>query len=125
MQAWLSKGGIQGAKRAHATPLDSSMNNIGYAYDGRGSIYRGNNKSAGYGFQSRPRRMHGGRQQHHGMPNGTGGMMNSEQMHPQPEPVWPANAYPDKLMSLLKSSGEYDRLRKQIFTTFQNSVSTL
>jgi hypothetical protein len=58
------------------------------------------------------------------MPNGSGGMMNSEQIHPAPEPVWPANGYPDKLMSLLKSSGEYDRLRKQIFTTFQNSVST-
>lgn len=33
----------------------------------------------------------------------------------------PPNATPEKLIELLKSSGEYDRLRKQIFTRFQNS----
>lgn len=96
-------------------------NNVNYAYDGRGSVYRPNNahnRSAAYAYAGRPRR---GRPPHHHMANGAM-MMNHEQMLPQPEPVWPTNAYPDKLMALLKSSGEYDRLRKQIFTRFQNSV---
>ena len=130
-QAWLSTAGSKDEMDGSPSrPWTLPMSNAGYTYmyDGRGSKYRPpnnpNTKSAPYGFPSRPRRLQGGRQ-HHGIPNGGPGIASSDHIHPQPEPVWPPNAYPDKLMNLLKSSGEYDRLRKQIFGTFQNSVSCI
>jgi hypothetical protein len=97
------------------------MMNVGYIYDGRGTSYRtnGHNKAAAFSFSSRQRR-HG--RQHHYNHHHPPVMQDHQQQ--QTEPVRPPNADPEKLMTLLKSSGEYDRLRKQIFTTFQNSVCT-
>ncbi|KAG8869121.1 hypothetical protein FRC20_002085 [Serendipita sp. 405] len=89
----------------------------GYAYDGRGLTYRPNphhsfNKSAAFGF-SRSRK-YGRNAHHYNHPPAT--------VEQAAEPVRPPNAHPEKLIELLKSSGEYDRLRKQIFARFQNSV---
>ncbi|KAG8770709.1 hypothetical protein FRC16_006250, partial [Serendipita sp. 398] len=88
----------------------------GYAYDGRGLTYRPNphhsfNKSAAFGF-SRSRK-YGRNAHHYNHPPAT--------VEQAAEPVRPPNAHPEKLIELLKSSGEYDRLRKQIFARFQNS----
>ncbi|PVF94034.1 hypothetical protein CPB86DRAFT_741369 [Serendipita vermifera] len=95
------------------------MMNVGYIYDGRGTSYRTNahNKAAAFSFSSRQRRH--GRQHHYNHHHHPPVMQDHQQQ--QTEPVRPPNADPEKLMALLKSSGEYDRLRKQIFTTFQNS----
>lgn len=121
--------------------LSSTTTTIMFTYDGRGGVHRGNNgnssptKSQGYLFNSGRRRNHGHghgnrhqhqhhhhhqhQHQHHGQSHANGPVL---QTNDAPEPVRPPNAHADKLINLLKTSGEYDRLRKQIFSTFQNSV---
>lgn len=111
---------------AYISPRNSVMNPA-YAFDGRGTVYRPikasqYNNNNNVKRRSFPSNFGNHRRHPHSISSGQH-LQGQGQQPPTPEPVAPPNANPDKLMELLKSSGEYDRLRKQIFTTFQNSVS--